>query len=60
VAEEFIIKPEVARRLKKDVRTVEKWMQRGILPYYKIDRSVVFRWSEIQTALAQAYRIYRG
>ena len=30
-AEDFIGKPEIARRLNKTVRTVDNWMKRGIL-----------------------------
>jgi len=58
--EEFINKAEVARRLKKTVRCVDNWMFRGILPYYKIGRSVAFKWSEIEAALARTCRICRG
>ena len=57
--EGFINKPEVARRLGKRLRTVDNWMQRGILPYYKIGRSVSFKWSEIETALARTCRVCR-
>lgn len=56
-AEEYIDKREVARRLGKTVRTVDGWMSRGILPYYKIGRSVQFRWSEVQDHLAQTSRV---
>jgi excisionase family DNA binding protein len=55
--EGFINKAEVARRLGKKLRTVDNWMQRGILPYYKIGRSVSFKWSEIETALARTCRV---
>jgi predicted DNA-binding transcriptional regulator AlpA len=58
--EEFINKAEVARRLKKTVRCVDNWMSRGILPYYKIGRSVAFKWSEIEAALARTCRVCRG
>ena len=58
--EEFINKSEVARRLKKTVRCVDNWMSRGILPYYKIGRSVAFKWSEIEAALARTCRICRA
>lgn len=58
-AEEFIGKSEVARRLKKTLRTVDNWMGRGLLPYYKIGRSVSFRWSEVEAHLAANYRVCR-
>jgi excisionase family DNA binding protein len=57
--EEFINKAEVARRLKKQVRTIDNWMRLGLLPYYKIGRSVNFKWSEVETHLGQNCRICR-
>ena len=57
--EPFITRPEVARRLNKKVRTVDNWTKRGILPYYKIGRSVSFKWSEIEAALARSCRVAR-
>ena len=58
--EPYINKTEVARRLNKTIRTVDNWMQRGILPYYKIGRSVVFKWSDVESHLAQTCRVARG
>ena len=55
--EEYISKAEVARRLRKQVRTIDNWMQRGILPYYKIGRTVAFKWSEIEEQLARTCRV---
>ena len=55
--EPFIGKAEVARRMNKTLRTVDNWMARGILPYYKIGRSVGFKWSEIESHLAQTCRV---
>ena len=58
--EGFIKKGEVARRLQKQVRTVDNWMKRGLLPYYKIGRSVSFRWSEVEEHLRDTCRVRRG
>ena len=55
--ETFINKVEVAQRLGKTLRTVDNWMGRGILPYYKIGRSVSFRWTEIDAHLAATCRV---
>ena len=55
--EEFVNKSEVARRLRRQVRTVDNWMRRGILPYYKIGRSVSFKWSEVEAHLRANYRV---
>jgi len=59
VPEEFINKAEVARRLKKKLRTIDNWMKRGILPYYKMGRSVSFKWSDVQAHLDSNYRVCR-
>jgi len=55
--EGFIGKPEVARRLGRTVRTVDTWMKNGILPYYKPDRRVLFRWTDIEQHIIDNYRV---
>lgn len=37
--QELVTKEEVAELLRVDVRTVEKLMQEGVLPYYKIGKA---------------------
>jgi len=44
----FLPKKQVAEHLHVSVRTLDIWMARGILPYYKIGRMVRFRLSDIQ------------
>lgn len=56
-AEEYIVKDEIARRIKKTVRTVENWQRKGLLPYYKVGRSVMFKWSEVEKHLAETCRV---
>ena len=58
--EPFIRKSEVARRLNKRLRTIDSWMQQGLLPYYKIGRSVSFKWSEVEEHLKQLCRVCHG
>ncbi len=60
VVEPFIGKGEAARRLSIGVRTVDRWMERGILPFYKVSKRVMFRWSEVQAVLEQNCRVNRG
>jgi excisionase family DNA binding protein len=56
-ADEILLgKREAARRLGKSVRTVDAWMKRGRLPYIKVGRSVLFRWSAILDRL-EAFRV---
>ena len=55
--EAFIGKSEVARRLGKTVRTVDAWMKDKGLPYYKLGRSVLFRWSDVEQHVIKTYRV---
>ena len=55
----FIKKREVARRFQTRVRTVDNWMKRRLIPYYKIGRSVTFRWSEIEEQLRDTCLVKR-
>ena len=64
MAEPLIDKRVVASRMGFTVRALDSWMKRGLIPYYKIGRSVRFKWSEIERHLAAmesrgAVRIYR-
>ena len=58
--EPFIAKPEVARRLNCGLRTLDTWMRRGIVPFYKVSKRVIFRWSEVQAVLERNCRVDRG
>ena len=57
--EGYITKEEVAKRLKKTVRTIENWQARGILPFVKAGRSVLFKWSDVESHLQSNFRICR-
>jgi excisionase family DNA binding protein len=57
--EGYITKEEVAKRLKKTVRTVENWQARGIIPFVKAGRSVLFKWSDVEGHLQSNFRICR-
>ena len=35
---------------------ISEWMARGLLPYYKLGRTVRFNWDEVKAHLAQTYR----
>jgi excisionase family DNA binding protein len=59
-AESYLTKREVAERLHKKVRTIDNYMKQGILPYFKLGRSVLFRWSDVQKHLERHYRVDRG
>jgi excisionase family DNA binding protein len=46
-------KRELAVRLRRSPRTVDLWMRQGKLPYLKIGKSVLFRWSDVLEKLSQ-------
>ena len=53
----YITKEEVAKRLKKTVRTIENWQARGIIPFIKVGRSVLFDWPDVQAHLQRNFRV---
>ena len=55
--EGFIAKPEVAKRMQRTVRTIDNLMKRRLIPFYKIGRSVSFKWSEIEAHLRDTCRV---
>ena len=57
--EPFIKKQEVSERLGIKLRTTDQWMKDGKLVFYKVGRSVRFRWSEVQAHLAETSRVCR-
>jgi excisionase family DNA binding protein len=61
LADCFISKAEVAKRLGKTARTVEQWMQRGVIPYIKIGKgrraSVLFKWTDIEAHLKSNFGV---
>ena len=58
--EAFIDKVETSRRLNCGLRTLDSWMKRGLVPYYKVSKRVMFRWSEVVTALQAKCHVNRG
>ena len=57
--EPFINTRELAQRVGRKLRTVDEWMRRGFVPYFKIGRTVAFKWSDVESHLAQTCRVCR-
>lgn len=55
-AEPYIGKRELARRLSIKFRTVDSWISRGWIPYYKVGKYVLFKWSEVDAQLSKTCR----
>jgi len=51
--DEILTQADVASRLHKSVRCLEVWLRRGYLPYFKVGRSVLFRWPDVVAALSR-------
>jgi excisionase family DNA binding protein len=47
----YLREADLAKALNISVRTVRYWMQRGVLPYRKVGRIVLFRRDEVEAAL---------
>ena len=58
--EPYISKPECARRMGKSVRALESYMALGIVPFFKLGRSVVFKWSEVDLYICEHLRVCIG
>lgn len=54
---EFITKDEVARRLRKTPRTIEKWQSTGVIPFIKIGTTVLYNWPDLGDHLQQHFRV---
>jgi excisionase family DNA binding protein len=55
--EGYINKHECARLLGRTVRTVDTLMAKGLIPYYKLGRTVAFKWSEVDAHFQQNHRV---
>ena len=55
--EGYIDKHECARRLGRTPRSVDTYMAIGILPYYKLGRTVAFKWSEVDQHIKAHFRV---
>jgi excisionase family DNA binding protein len=53
---EFLTKKQLAARLNRSVRTIQYWMKRGIIPFYKIEGTVLFDPEKVSRALEKFER----
>ncbi len=58
--EPYIDKEEVAKRFGRSVRCVDNWMKRKLIPFFKVGRTVTFKWSEVEAHLSQHCRAGRA
>jgi hypothetical protein len=57
----YMVKSELATRLRNTPRTVERWMRLGIIPYIKIGKgrraTVLFRWPDVEARLKAKFGV---
>jgi hypothetical protein len=58
--EGYIDKHECARRLGRTVRSVDTYMAVGLIPFYKLGRTVAFKWSEVDAHIKAHCRVGVG
>ena len=58
-AEGFIGKLEASKLLGVKVRTLNRWLRTGRIPFYRVGHSVRLRWSEVQAFLGETCRVGR-
>jgi len=55
--EEYIDKRECARRMGRTVRSIDTYMAAGVIPFYKLGRTVMFKWSEVDQHIQAHFRV---
>jgi excisionase family DNA binding protein len=59
--ETYLKKSEVAARLRKQPRTIERWMREGIIPFLKIGKgrraTVLFKWPDVESSLKARFGV---
>jgi hypothetical protein len=55
--EGYINKRALARQLGRTVRSIDTYMAKGIIPFYKLGRTVVFKWSEVDEHIKAHFRV---
>jgi len=55
--EGYIDKRELARRLGRTKRSVDTYMAKGMVPFYKLGRTVAFKWTEVDAHIKAHYRV---
>ena len=55
--EGYIDKRRLAKQLGRTVRSIDTYMAKGIIPFYKLGRTVAFKWSEVDEHIKVHFRV---
>lgn len=58
-ADGFLNKKDLAQHLRVTVRTIENWQRRGVVPFCKMGKVVLFHWPDVRDHLKANFRICR-
>lgn len=59
-ADTFLHKKDLARRLNVSMRTLDRWLQCGYIPSYKVGNLVRFDWTDVCGHLRSHFRLTPG
>ena len=51
----YVTKEEVAKRLMKTARTIERWQRLGYIPFVKVGQAVLYKWADVEERLDQKF-----
>ncbi len=54
VPEEILTRKQISEMFGRSLVTINDWMQKGLLPYYRISRKVYFKKSEVLNAMQKS------
>lgn len=52
----FLNEAEILRLVPVSRRTLGTWKARGIIPFVRIGRRIIYRWADVETALLRRQR----
>ena len=55
--EGYMDKHRLAKQLGRTVRSIDTYMAKGIIPFYKLGRTVMFKWSEVDQHIQAHFRV---
>jgi hypothetical protein len=55
--EGYMGKRQLARQLGRTVRSIDTYMALGVIPFYKLGRTVMFKWSEVDQHIQAHFRV---
>jgi excisionase family DNA binding protein len=58
-ADGVLTREEIAEHLKISLRTVEEWQRKGIIPFIKVGKIVLFHWPDVVEHLRKNFRVCR-